>query len=295
MPYYGEGVKSYDSNSMIQTLLRSLNWDFIRMGKGIESRHHRCAGYWEPHLRCTRSFIESHMRAGGRLAILGAGRLLDIDLGALLPSFSEVHLFDADPTVIKTWRKASGSAFRECVVPHIADVTGSLQEWSAGLSRAVRQRDLAVYLDSLRPRHAAWEDEGFDGIISLNLSGQIPIYWRDRVMSVAHDLSPREEQALIDSMARLQGAHVKAVRERAGCWSTMITDTEYYTYTVDRSEWEVESALYGATREEIHSAPSGIEKIGESQWLWHLVPQFLESDEEGIIHRVEAFAWSARA
>lgn len=262
------------------------------MGKGIEARHARCAGYWEPHLRCTRGFIASHARPGGRLAILGAGRLLDVDLGALLPRFSEIHLFDADPTVLKIWRKASGVTFRDRVVPRITDVTGSLQEWSAGLGQAVRQRRLAEYLNSLQPRHGMWEDEGFDGVISLNLSGQIPIYWRDRVMSIARDLSEAEERALIDSMALLQGAHVRAVRRRARSWSIMITDTEYYTYTVDRSEWEVEPALYGTVMEQIHAPVKGVEKIVDGRWLWHLVPQFVESEHEGTIHRVEAFAWS---
>jgi hypothetical protein len=278
---------------MLHTLSRLLNWDFIKMGKGIQSRHARCAGYWEPHLRCTREFIDAHAHGGGRIAILGAGRLLDVDLGALLSRFSEIHLFDADPTVLKTWRHASGLAFRDRVVPRITDVTGSLKEWSAGLTQAVRQKRLAVYLDSLQPRKGGWEHEAFDGIISLNLSGQIPIYWRDRVVSVARTLSDEDEKALINSMARLQSAHICAVRERARAWSIMITDTEYYAYTVDRAEWDVEPALYGTTLQDINSPASGIEKIADSRWLWHLVPQFIESDEEGIIHRVEAFAWSS--
>lgn len=263
------------------------------MGKGIESRHARCAGYWEPHLRCTRDFINAYAKGGRRLAILGAGRLLDVDLGTLLPRFSEIHLFDADPTVLKTWRKARGLAFRDRVIPRITDVTGSLQEWSSGLASAVRHQRLAEHLESLQPRHGAWEHEAFDGIISLNLSGQIPIYWRDRVVSVAGTLSYEEEKALVVSMARLQGAHIRGVRERAQAWSIVITDTEYYAYTVDRSEWTVESALYGTTLQTIHSPGNGIEKIADSRWLWHLVPQFIESDEEGIIHKVEAFAWSS--
>ena len=271
-----------------------LNWDFVRMGKGIEARYARCKGYWEPHLQCTRAFIEAYAQRGGRLAILGAGRLLDVDLAKLLPRFSEIHLFDADPTVLRTWRKVSGSAFRDRVVPRITDVTGSLQEWSVGLTQAVRQKRLAEYLDSLQPRRGMWEDEGFDGVISLNLSGQIPIYWRDRVMGIAPTLSDSDERALVDSMSRLQSDHIRAVRERARVWSIMITDTEYYTYTVDRAEWDVEPALYGSTREEIFSASSEVERKGESRWLWHLVPQFVESEHEGIIHRVEAFAWSAR-
>lgn len=278
---------------MVHLLSRLFSWDFIRMGKGIESRYARCAPFWEPHLSCTRSFIEEHVQPGGRLAILGAGRLLDVDLKKLLPLFSEIHLFDADPTVVRTWRKVSGVAFRERVIPRIIDVTGSLATWSSGLRSAVRHHNLAGYLDMVQPGHGAWEDERFDGVISLNLVGQIPIYWRDRVVAAAGALSENEERALLGSMSRLQAAHVKAVRERPQSWSTLITDTEYYTYNVDHVEWDVEPALHGEAVSELSMSSTRMVKRGESCWLWHLVPQFVESEHEGYIHRVEASAWRA--
>ena len=261
------------------------------MGKGIEARYARCAPYWEPHLSCTRSFIDEHIQPGGRLAILGAGRLLDVDLKKLIPLFSEVHLFDADPTVVRTWRKTSGAAFRDRVIPRIIDVTGSLSTWSSGLRRSVRHNNLAGYLDMLQPAHGVWENERFDGVISLNLVGQIPIYWRDRVMAAAGRLAAEEEQALLGSMSRLQAAHVKAVREQPRAWSILITDTEYYTYHVDHVEWDVEPAIHGEALSELSINSSRMVKQGESCWLWHLVPQFIESEHEGHIHRVEASAW----
>jgi hypothetical protein len=145
----------------------------------------------------------------------------------------------------------------------------------------------------VQPGHGAWEDERFDGVISLNLVGQIPIYWRDRVVAAAGDLTQDEESALLGSMSRLQAAHVKAVKERPQCWSILITDTEYYTYNVDHAEWEVEPALHGAAARELAMTPSRMLKQGASCWLWHLVPQFVESEHEGHIHRVEASAWRA--
>lgn len=280
---------------MLHLISRWLHWDFIRMGKGIESRYVRCSSYWEPHLECTRDFIEAHVEPGGRLAVLGAGRLLDIDLKKLLPHFSEIHLFDADPSVIRTWRKTSGVAFREKVVPRILDVTGSLHSWSAGLSIAIRRGDLEGYLSSLVPQKGAWESERFDGVISLNLIGQIPLYWRDRVQAAAPQLSPAEERALIDSMARLQSAHLHALDQHSRSWSIVITDTEYYTYRVDHSEWEVEPALHGEVQSALQAPPVRMERHGSECWLWHLMPQFIESDEEGYIHRVEAAAWKAQA
>lgn len=280
---------------MISFISRLFSWDFIRMGKGIESRYARCAPYWEPHLACTRSFINEHVQPGGRLAILGAGRLLDVDLKKLIPLFSEIHLFDADPTVIRAWRKTSGIAFRESVIPRILDVTGSLSLWSAGLSAAVRQKRLVSYLDSLQSNSGAWESERFDGVVSLNLVGQLPIYWRDRVIAAAFDLSESEERALGSSMARLQAAHVQALRAQSGAWVIAITDSEYYTYHVDRSEWGVEPALSSDLINELRATSPHITKKGDSCWLWHLVPQFVESEHEGHIHRVEATAWQAAA
>ncbi|MEY4669126.1 MAG: hypothetical protein RL518_1825 [Pseudomonadota bacterium] len=261
------------------------------MGKGIEARYARCSSYWEPHLECTRSFIAEHIQPGGRLAILGAGRLLDVDLKELIPQFSEIHLFDADRSVIRAWRKTSGLAFRETVVPRILDVTGSLSAWSSGLLPAIRKRELREYLDSLVPHQGAWESERFDGGISLNLVGQIPLYWRDRVLAAARHLSNDEERALIDSMARLQSAHLRALRQSFRAWSIVITDTEYYTYHVDRPEWEVEPALHGDVRQELLEPCSRMERHGNGCWLWHLMPQFVESQGEGCIHRVEAAAW----
>ncbi len=279
---------------MLGLLSRWLHWDFIRMGKGIESRYSRCSSYWEPHLECTRDFIEAHVQPGGRLAILGAGRLLDVDLKKLLTQFSEIHLFDADPSVLRTWRKTSGVAFREKVTPRILDVTGSLQSWSVGIASAVRQGELEGYLDSLVPQKGAWESERFDGVISLNLVGQIPLYWRDRVLAAAGALSAAEERALIASMARLQSAHLYALDQHSRSWSIVITDTEYYTYRVDHPEWEVEPALHGEVRSALHAPPQRMTRLGSECWLGHLMPQFVESDEEGYIHRVEAAAWKAQ-
>lgn len=261
------------------------------MGKGIESRHARCASWWQPHLACTRDFIAQHAQPGGRLAILGAGRLLDIDLKGLIPLYSEIHLFDADPTVMRTWRQSSGVAFRKSVIPRIQDVTGTLAQWSKGLPSAIRDGELASYLASLETSSGPWESDGFDGVISLNITGQLPIYWRDRVCAVKPVLSEAEEEALVGSMSRLQSAHLQALQRAPLRWSLAITDTEYYTYHVDRSEWEVEPALHGDALTTLNSVSATATKRSESCWLWHLVPQFVESDEEGHIHRVEARAW----
>jgi hypothetical protein len=224
---------------------------------------------------------------------LGAGRLLDVDLPRLIPLFDEIHLFDADPSVIRTWREASGVFFRDTVVPRVMDVTGSLRLWSDGLRRACRGGSLAEYLRSLEVTPAGWEDERFDGVISLNLLGQIPIYWRDRVADEARDLTEEELSELAGSMERLQVAHLESIRRGARSWSIVISDTEYYTYTMDTSEWEIEPALHGSVERALQDSASFGSSRGSGAWLWHLAPQGIEEREHGSIHRVEARAFGA--
>jgi hypothetical protein len=276
---------------MKDLLYRIVGWDFIRMGKGIEARHERCADYWAPHLSCTKEFISKNITPGGKLAILGAGRLLDVDLPALLPLFSEIHLYDADPTALATWKRVSGKAYGKTVFGHIEDVTGSLREWSAGLSLAHKRGKLAEYLRERTVRSGTWEHQGFDGVISLNIIGQLPLYWRDRVLEISEDLSADEERALIDTMAILQTRHVEALHSRSCAWAIAITDTEYYTYQVDYPQWDVADALHGRTRELLNGGTHSDGATREGAWLWHLSPQFVESDTEGAIHRVEARVW----
>jgi hypothetical protein len=276
---------------MRDLLYRIVGWDFVRMGKGIETRHKRCADYWAPHISCTKNFITKHVTPGGKIAILGAGRLLDVDLSALIPLFQEIHLYDADPTAASAWKRVSGSAYGRTVFGHIEDITNSLSEWTSGLSKATKKGGLADYLAHLVVRPAEWESQGFDGVISLNIIGQLPLYWRDRVLELSDALSREEECALVDSMARLQTAHVKSLQISPRSWAIAITDTEYYSYQVDYPEWEVTDALHGSTRDLLNRAEPATIVIEQDTWLWHLAPQFVESDTEGAIHRVEARAW----
>lgn len=276
---------------MRDLLYRIVGWDFVRMGKGIEARHKRCADYWAPHISCTKNFITRHVTPGGSIAILGAGRLLDIDLSALLPLFSEVHLYDADPCAVAAWKRVSGAAYGRTVFGHTEDITNSLATWTSGLSKASKRGELTEYLDGLVTRPGQWESFGFDGVISLNVIGQLPLYWRDRVLELTDTLSRDEERALVDSMARLQTAHVAALKRAPKAWAIAITDTEYYSYQVDYPQWEVTDALHGETRASLNHTEHGTTIVEHDAWLWHLAPQFVESDTEGAIHRVEARAW----
>lgn len=255
------------------------------MGKGIEGRYARCKGWWEPHLRCTREFIERNMECCSRVAVLGAGRLLDLDLARLLEHSTEVHLFDADPSCVAEWRRVAGGLYGKRVIPHVEDVTGVLSKWTRHLRSAVRCGGIAEYLYSLSAPEPEWVGEGYDVVVSLNVAGQIPLYWRDRVLSVQDSLTKEEERALASSMEVLQRAHFGGVQRAARKVGMVITDTDYYFYKSDQVEWEAQDALHGASSSifrEIFNAD------GSECWLWHLAPHHVESEQEGEIHRVEA-------
>jgi hypothetical protein len=262
-----------------------LGSDFTRMGRAIEQRYERCAGWWRRHLELTSSFIATRAPQAASVAVLGAGRLLDIDVGGLLSRCCTVHLFDADPSAVSRWRRVCGREYGKRVIGHTVDLTDTMQVWTKGLAAAIRTDSLREFLDSCVAPVPAWAHEKFDGYISLNILGQIPLYWRDRVVGSAGALSGEQWLALEGAMGRLQVAHMQGLELRPSAWSILVTDTEYYFYQGDQSEWRVEPALYGSAQAayEAHVA-RGVDVT----WLWHIAPQFVEADDEGEIHRVEA-------
>jgi hypothetical protein len=221
------------------------------------------------------------------VAVLGAGRLLDVDLELLCERCAEVHLFDADPSCIAEWKRQAGRRYNERVIPHVLDLTDTLDTWSRA-TRGLFHADYERALGQLVAPVPTWAETNFDGVLSLNLLGQIPLYWRDRVLAMKPELTDAEWESLVVSMGRLQRAHIEAVRSASQAWSIVISDTEYYFYHVDESLWRVEPAIFDV------GLLGGDFGLGEPRsgtndsWLWHIAPQFVESDHEGEIHRVEA-------
>lgn len=269
----------------------SLN-DFEYMGVGIERRFARCSRWWAPHLACTREFIAKQAQRSSSVAVLGAGRLLDLDLHHLLSISDTVHLFDADPRCVAAWKKQCGELFATRVVPHIGDLTDSFDEWTRGL-KTCRGSNLADYLRSLVPAATALPAR-YDGVISLNLLGQIPLYWRDRVRAKITEVDSVSWDALTRSMGALQRAHLDLVHQSATSWSVIISDTEYYFYDIDESDWRVEPALFGEAERAWGRPHERVTQVSEDSWLWHIAPQLIESEEEGEIHKVQAQSYRYR-
>lgn len=255
---------------------------FARQGQAIQARQARCERWWEPHIVNCRDYIARHLPKSKSVAVLGAGRLLDIDVDLVLSRCESAHLFDADLTAVRYWRKRFGAKYRERLVFRHLDLTECLHQWAKGLPK----RSFAEYLNQLEAPIPAWSCEPFDGYISLNLLGQIPLYWRDRVVDLCRGLSSDEWNALTNSMGKLQESHLKALLLDKDRWSLLLTDTEYYYYHCDQSHWRVEPAIFGRAKDLYEREFAHLS--GGEAWLWHIAPQFVESDDEGEIHRVEA-------
>lgn len=270
--------------SRIRTRIR--HRDFAVMGRAITARHARCRQWWAPHLACSRLFLNDNLPQNlGRVAVLGAGRLLDIDLDLLLDRCQEVYLFDADPACERTWKKRYPEHYGKMLFGRCVDITNCLASWTAAVRDASSKEKLESCLQQLQAPTPRWSEFDFDGCISLNILSQIPLYWRDRVMRMhpvwGHDVW----QPLCDSMDVLQTAHLRGVMKNSRYWNALVTDTEYYFYNVDSPDWDVESALFAGAQELYNSSYEGLTK---QSWWWHLAPQFIEDNQVGEIHRVEA-------
>jgi len=75
-------------------------------------------------------------KAGGRLALLGAGNCNDVDLDALLSVLGEVHLVDIDREAIASARAQLGKELQQRVFLHApVDLSGLLKIWDAARTK----------------------------------------------------------------------------------------------------------------------------------------------------------------
>jgi hypothetical protein len=274
--------------------------DYLNMGFGIEARHQRCAAYWHRHLQYSQEFVQKSFENfhGQSLAVFGAGRLLDVDLSQLLQHFSEVQLFDYDPSVLPFWQAATKrigakGRVRFC----IADVTATIEPWTewlrASLEKGSSSEDFATQLLNLSV--AAPTIERTSACLSLNLLSQIPLYWRDRVeaevgkhfgQSEGQDFlgTPEVAYALNQTLRLLELEHLGFLARSASERIVMLHDIQFFYYHADKVHWQVEPAL--ELTDPIVLLNFNIDF--QDQWFWHIAPQGIEQAEYGVIHDVRA-------
>lgn len=275
--------------------------DFVSMGLGIAARAKRCAAAWGPHLHLCKAFQDEAMRRfshGGSIAVLGAGRLLDVDLQRLASHFQQIDLYDADPSVLSCWKRAAEQVPCE-VNLHCRDLTATIDRWDEEIRHAsVTGASLDALTEALTHCAAPTPElaQRYDAVLSLNLLSQIPLYWRDRVQRLAAPLLTRAsgdrpqafQQALAESMRQLQQVHLELMSHAARSLVMLLSDTDFLYYRRDQVRWQEEPALLLAEgwgvlgfREELRDG-----------WLWHIAPHGLEYPDYGVIHAVTARAYT---
>ncbi len=269
------------------------------MGYGIEARFERCKRYWEPHLSLTKSFIKgvTLTKTEPSVLIVGSGRLYDFPTETL-DGYSGIVLFDADPASLKYCK----GRYRHSRIKTIhGDVTGTISDWTAEveskIKRASSEADVADILRALTPKAAPILSKS-DTVVSLNMLGQIPVYWRERLKKIfgkcGVEANDRDEfpivveEAFRLTAATLQLNALKAMIDAAGERFIIITDRYYHYYHKDSAHWLTHDALYIDLNDEL----SNLTLLSSDSWLWHVAPQDIESPDYGVIHEVYAAAFS---
>ena len=275
--------------------------DYVDMGLGIEARYLRCKAFWKRHIELSKAFQArqcGRCKEKGVVAVLGAGRLFDVDEEAL-GAFKSIHLFDADPTVRPAWKKMRQRlTAQQELVEHIGDITGSISSWTSSMQNYLRQHpsnDLPGFsklLDSLAVDAARIGN--YDVLVSLNLLSQLGIYWRERVelalgkawgirLDQRGCLPEPVEKALARSQKRIEQSHLDMLATSGASVVVLINDAFYLYYRKDSAQWQEEPAL-GVSQ---ISLP-GYALSDEDTWFWHIAPQDIEQPEYGAIHQVQA-------
>ena len=272
------------------------------MGRSIERRATKMAAYWDPHLQRSKQAQQRWASAstGREVAILGAGRLMDVDLDALGKSFQTLWLIDADPISVTTWRN-----LRVPVRWDLADVSGVQKTWTLNMERVTGSWQ--KFLDAIEslpcPADCYFPAEA-DGVISLNLLSQIPVVWQDILEEIlnsrfGHDFVAKREQQWLAAFAPkakwLVEQHLAMLASSCAKNILIITDLEYGHYADLIANAEYISALYGVS---LVGNPSellpGYSLEWTTCWNWHISPLGLESKKQGTIHKVGAFAFKKK-
>jgi hypothetical protein len=304
------------------------NRRFIEGGLGIAERAKRLDRYWSLHHNASRlAQIDwrQNVPRGTPLTVIGAGQLRDAAWAELSAHFGEITLVDADPLAPHFWKAAAKG--RSGVHFEVRDVTASAERWLDRVSRDLPRSDWAEALEWIRRTHEgqpAPPRVDTAAAISLNLLGQIPLWWQD---SVEHALMERfgrkqtlERQeewlaALEPSAGWIVEEHLRSLSNTQ--YSLVITDVEYLHYRGcpaysasqyseppvrwSEGKWqpefaglhcEVEPALYSVDpdADETWTRVLPTHRLsGRDHWLWHLSPLGTESEPFGLLHRVGAY------
>lgn len=273
------------------------------MSAGIRCRSKRCRAYWQRHLELSRKFIRSATVDSSSAIVYGAGGLLDIDCRALDTTMTSLTLVDIDPTLKSQWLKSFPKLCEaKSLNCQILDVTGVMDSWLSALGLARRDKisieEMVLVFNRLKVGSPSSTLLDRECAVSLNLFGQLGVYWRDRAIGAlsadsyyfATDgvLLPALDAALQQSVNRLELSHLELLSNFKKV--ILLTDVFYHYYKESDSLWQTEEALT-ISSEDINEffRSRGYRLRNSDSWLWHIAPQKIENPDYGEIHEVRAF------
>lgn len=274
------------------------------MGFGIEARFRRNERYWSQHFALCQAFIRrelSPLPSGYSIVILGSGRLYDFPVEAL-DRASKITLIDADPSSFSVARRKLGRIAKKTRFLHL-DCTGCIHSWTKLFQEYLKDNGrnrVAVkeFFSRISPPPFDPIIETHDVAVSLNLLGQIPVYFRERFKSIMLELAridvdeqdhfpPGIEGVVSAVLGALQKRHVSEIQKISSKKTILIYDRYFHYYDHEYSPWESYPGLY---LEKIF--PEIPRKTASESWFWHVAPQGVEDPNYGVIHEIEAASFT---
>lgn len=273
--------------------------------------------YWNPHLKSSKNAQQRWASgcSGQEVAILGAGRLLDVAVDPLSQSFKRLWLIDADPLSVPSWRSSTAPVRWD-----LADLSGVLKLWTKTIEATTGSWETFLKTIEALPRpKAAYFPVQADGVVSLNLLTQIPVVRQDILEEIllarfgktfVQTREPQWLRAFSNGARWLVEQHLEFWAKSRAENILIISDLEYLSYGLDPfpqhgaptsgrwdGEWHAEQgirytldpALFGLDLDK--QLPPAYSLAWKESWLWHIAPLGLENKLHGTVHRVGCLAW----
>lgn len=270
-------------------------YDYLDMGRGIEHRRNQFKSFWDEHFERSKNFQEDVLKGVSyrSVSVYGAGNLFDLSEN-IISSGAEIYCYDADSLAAKKTKKKFAHLHYE-----VADVTGVLDGWKRALKGYISQKTFLEMIEQLLlnlPSTSSFSSPRTDIAISLNLLGQIPLYWRDFVLAtlarvnIVKDpdapLPSSLEAALAASCRSLQENHLTTL-SASGAKKVILISDENFRYYTSSEEVLCESALYTPSPLTIKGYSADV----TARWSWEVVPLAASSEQYGERHDVIACSY----
>ena len=281
--------------------------DILQQSFGIARRARDFAPEWELHRSLCRAFVRECLaldRTIESVNIVGAGRLLDIDVKYLPMRVRHIALFDVDPSVAQIWKAFAQycSALECAVTTHSVDITGIFDSLPKQLE-LILKKDSIDHISNIKDCISSFQQNlkpltipAADLTLSINILSQLPILFRERIIQLLlryrlisdEAQLPEQIKSTVENLCcEIQKCHIECLMQSSGKMIALISDSEFQYYKPGIEERQIENALY------LHPEMLMTEhklKL-HTQWMWHIAPYGRNPEDYGSEHLVDAWAW----